>query len=88
MADSINKVVQAGNFQGAINGTEQVVTVENDVFKIAFTNKGGQPKSVELKKYKNQDSGLVKLAGTDFDNISYSINTGNNKSDTNFESLL
>jgi YidC/Oxa1 family membrane protein insertase len=53
-----------------------LVYAENDVFKIAFTTKGGQPKWVELKKFKDQDSGLVKLAGTDFDKINYSVNTG------------
>jgi YidC/Oxa1 family membrane protein insertase len=79
-ADSANKVNQAGNFQKAANGTEEIVYVENDLFKIAFTNKGGQPKWVELKKYKSMDSGLVKLAASEFDKISYAINTGNNKS--------
>ena len=51
--------------------TEQLVTVDNDLFTIAFTNKGGQPKWVELKKFKNMDSGHVKLAATDFDKIRY-----------------
>src|SRR3954452_21355309 len=29
-------------------GTEQISTIENDFVRIAFTNKGGQPKLVEL----------------------------------------
>jgi YidC/Oxa1 family membrane protein insertase len=81
ITDSTLKVAKAGSFQDAANGTEQIVTVENDVIKVAFTNKGGQPKWVELKNFKNQDSSLVKLAGSDFDKISYVINTGNNKTD-------
>ena len=73
--DSINKTTRAGDFQGAVTGTEQLVFAENELIRVTFTNKGGQPKVVELKKFKNQDSGLVKLAGTDFDKISYSINS-------------
>src|SRR5687767_9221352 len=36
-----------------VPATEQVLTVENEVLKIYFSNKGGQPKRVELKKYKS-----------------------------------
>src|SRR5687767_54712 len=57
----------AGQFPSAANAPEQLVYTENEVFKIAFTTKGGQPKMVELKKFKNQDSGYVKLAATKFD---------------------
>lgn len=73
--DSINKITKAGEFQGGVKGTEQLVTVENELIKVTFTNKGGQPKKVELKKFKGQDSNLVRLAASDFDKISYTINT-------------
>ncbi|HEX7902810.1 MAG TPA: membrane protein insertase YidC [Chitinophagaceae bacterium] len=76
--DSASSNVKAGDFPSAASAPEQLVYVENDVFKIAFTTKGGQPKWVQLKNFKNQDSGFVKLAGTDFDKISYPINTKNN----------
>ena len=33
-----------------VPATEQLITVENEVLKIAFSNKGGQPRKVELKK--------------------------------------
>jgi YidC/Oxa1 family membrane protein insertase len=79
ITDSTLKIAAAGNFQNAVNGTEQLVYAENEVIKVAFTNKGGQPKWIELKNFKNQDSSLVKLAGSDFDKISYTINTGENK---------
>ena len=79
-ADTLNRIVNAGDFQKAAIGTEQLTTVDNELFTIAFTNKGGQPKWVELKKFKNMDSGHVRLAAADFDKISYRINTGNNKS--------
>ena len=71
-----SKFTKAGNFQNAVNGTEQLVYAENESIKVAFTNKGGQPKWIQLKNFKNQDSSLVKLAGSDFDKISYTINTG------------
>ncbi|HKB44529.1 MAG TPA: membrane protein insertase YidC [Chitinophagaceae bacterium] len=79
ITDSTLKIAEAGTFQNAVNGTEQLVYAENDVIRVAFTNKGGQPKWVELKNFKNQDSSLVKLAGSDFDKISYTIKTGENK---------
>jgi YidC/Oxa1 family membrane protein insertase len=78
--DSINKITKAGQFQSGISGTEQLVTAENELIKVTFTTKGGQPKKVELKNYKGQDSSLVKLAATNFDKLSYSINTSGNSS--------
>lgn len=75
----------ASNVVVADSGFRQVVTetplvVENDVLKITFSNKGGQPKSVELKKYKSgKDSQQVVLGGTAFDKFAYRINTGNNQ---------
>ena len=78
-ADSIGRITDAGNFQSAANGIEQLTEVNTDLFKIVFTNKGGQPKWIELKKYKNMDSGHVKLAASDFDKIGYTINTGDGR---------
>ena len=49
--------------------------------KIIFTNKGGQPREVELKHFKSYDSGLVKVISPLPENrISYSINTASNQS--------
>jgi YidC/Oxa1 family membrane protein insertase len=78
-SDSLDRATKAGDFPNAANGTEKLVTVSNDVFTIAFTNKGGQPKWIELRKFKNMDSGHVRLAATAFDKIGYLINTGNNR---------
>ena len=66
-------------FNKAVNGSEQVVTVENDLMKIEFTNKGAQPRAVYLKKYQTYDSLPVRLI-TDADKISYPVNTGPNQS--------
>lgn len=72
-----NGIALDSGFQQA--GAEQITVVENDLLKIGFTNKGGQPKWVELKNFKGTDSGLVRLAATPFDKITYTIVTGQNK---------
>lgn len=79
--DSMNRVARQGSFKGAGEGTEQVIYAENDLFKVALTTKGGRPKWVELKKYKNMDSGHVRLAASAFDDLSYTINTANGQSE-------
>ena len=78
-ADSLARVSSAGDFGNAIRGEEKLFTVENELLKISFSNKGGQPRSVELKHFKGPDSNNVKLAATDFDKIIYTVNTGANK---------
>jgi len=75
-----NLTAPAANYSNAAGGAEKIVEVENDLFKIAFTSKGGQPKWVELKNFKNQDSGFVRLASTSFDKIDYRIATSDNSS--------
>lgn len=75
-ADSIAKKEMAGVFHDTLPGVEETRVVENDVMRITFTSRGGRPKKVELKNYKGQDSNLLRLASSDFDKISYMINTG------------
>ncbi len=79
-SDSATRAINAGTFQQSAGGTEQLVTLENDLIRVTFTTKGGQPKMVELKKYKGPDSSLVKLAGSNFNKLSYTINTAANRS--------
>ena len=43
---------QYGSLASVYQGTESISTLENEVFKISFTNKGGRINAVELKKYK------------------------------------
>jgi YidC/Oxa1 family membrane protein insertase len=70
-----------GGFNRALGGTEQHTTVENELMKIVFSNKGGQPVQVELKHFKAYDSTPVKLVDSATDNrISYSINTAGSQS--------
>lgn len=56
-ADSAGTLQQQANFgpfAAAATGSEQLTTLENDLFAITFTNKGGRIKEVVLKKYKKQ----------------------------------
>lgn len=59
--------------------SEQLVTVENKLLKITFSNKGGQPKIVELKNFKTFDGKPLIINDGKFNNVSYAINTGNNQ---------
>src|SRR6476661_1026432 len=77
--DTSVKVVDSSDLGKATMGTEQISYLENDLIRVAFTNKGGQPKWVELKKFKGPDSTNVKLASSAFDKISYDIIPGQNK---------
>ncbi len=78
--DSTKIVTTAGGFNQAAAGNEELVSLENELMKVVFTSKGGQPAYVELKKFKDQQGNLVRLASTDFDKIDYPINTGVNNS--------
>jgi len=78
MLDSTRKEKAAGGFQNAVNTKEELTTIENEVVKITFTSRGGQPKIVELKKYKTFDGNPVVIENGDFNKISYAINSGEN----------
>jgi YidC/Oxa1 family membrane protein insertase len=78
--DSATKSKSGGAFQKATIDSERTLIVDNNVLRIIFSSKGGQPKKVELKKFRGPDSTLVKLASSDFDKIDYPINTSGNSS--------
>jgi len=44
-----------GCFSQSGNGSNKFYTIENNLIKIAISNKGGRPYSVEIKKYKTFD---------------------------------
>lgn len=57
--NSVEKIAQEeelvnlyGSFADAGTGTQEFITIENDLLKIKISNKGGRAYSVELKKYK------------------------------------
>ena len=72
--------VDTAGLNKALGGEEKLLTVENETMKIVFSNKGGQPKEIELKNFKTYDSGLVKILDpAAHDVLSYSINTTSNQ---------
>ena len=64
-----------GGFQRAVLGREQLVVVDNELMQVAFSTKGGQPRSVTLKNYESYGGKQVVLLNTDFDRLSYTVNT-------------
>lgn len=82
VVDSVTSVANAGAFVAASDTNETVISVENSLIRVSFSTKGGQVKKVELKQYKGQDSNFVRMAGTDFDKLSYRINTGKTSEET------
>ena len=56
---------------------EQVTTLENNLIKVQFSNKGGQVIGVTLKKYVNSKKQLVQLG--DSSSLNYPVNIGNNQ---------
>lgn len=58
--------------------TETLDTLENEKIRIVFTNKGGQPKSVQVKNFKTFDGKPILLESSKFNDLSYLINTGVN----------
>src|SRR5690606_25226363 len=48
-----DSVIATGPFGSAKNGTESLVTIENELIKVNITNKGGRIKSVEIKGEKD-----------------------------------
>lgn len=73
--------VDSNGFGAAVAGTETTTPVTTDLLNIVFTNKGGQPKHVELKKFKGPDSANVKMGATDFDKFTYAIQATGSKSE-------
>ncbi len=70
----IATAADSAGFLQSLKGTETTEEVKTDVLRIVFTNKGGQPKLIELNKFKGPDSSNVKMDATDFDKITYNIN--------------
>jgi YidC/Oxa1 family membrane protein insertase len=81
LKDSLIKAKQKlpENFIIEASNVEQFDTLENNLLKIVFSNKGGQPKIVELKNYKKFDGKPLVLADGKFNKLSYPINTVNNQ---------
>ena len=62
-----------------LKSSVELTTMENDLIKVYFTSKGGQPLKVELKKYASFRDSTVILGGSDFDKFGYMVRVdGNN----------
>ena len=53
LLDSQDRVVSSGNYGQYLNGAETITPVQTDIVTIGFSNKGGQPRFVELKNFKD-----------------------------------
>ncbi|MBL7924773.1 MAG: membrane protein insertase YidC [Bacteroidia bacterium] len=54
-----------GAFASGATGSEEVITMENEVMKVNLTTRGGRVKSVELKQYKTSEGNPVVLFDSD-----------------------
>lgn len=70
----------AGDLAGAAIGEEALSTIENNVMRLTFTNKGGWLHKVELKKYQGPADAQVTMGGTPGESFGYNIITGPNQS--------
>lgn len=75
----VQKDTSTTGLSQAFYGKDSTVSVSNGVMTVYFSNKGGQPATVELKNFKGPDSTAVKLASTRFDRISYTVTVAPNK---------
>lgn len=57
-----------GDFAGAAQGEDKIITFENDVMKLYITSKGGRIASVELKNYKKFNGKPLVLFNADSSN--------------------
>lgn len=60
-----------------VASTEKFDTVETRLVKIIFSNKGGYPQTVELKKFKKWDGKPLLLQTGSFNKLAYQVNLGN-----------
>lgn len=61
---------------------EEFYQIETKVFRLTFTNKGGQPYKVELKDYKTYNGQPLFIEDGDGSSFSYQFNTGPNSTAT------
>ncbi|NSL88210.1 membrane protein insertase YidC [Chitinophaga solisilvae] len=80
--DSAHQAQLAGEFGIFANAAVaplQTTVLENDELKITFTNKGGQPAGVQLKKFKTSDGAPLMLVQGSFNRLSVEVPAGPNK---------
>jgi YidC/Oxa1 family membrane protein insertase len=58
-----------GVFTGDTKGTLQTQTIENKLMTLTFTNKGGVPQKIILKKYKTYGGQPLEMKGREYDQL-------------------
>lgn len=80
--DSAQLAADYGVFANAATGSEQNATLENELVKISFTNKGGQPETVQLKHFKTSEGDPLILMKGSFNRLSLQIPVNNHTLNT------
>lgn len=80
LTDSLRKAKQKIQtaFKTPDSIQERKDSLENDVIKIVFSNKGAQPATVELKKFKTFDGKPLMIQSGSFNKLTYRIRSGSN----------
>lgn len=74
-----NDASNFGAFAPSLVGTEKIVTLENELMVVKFSNKGGRVYSVKLKKYQTHDSLPLILFQGDESSFGLTLMTANNR---------
>lgn len=73
------KMDSFGGFGVSAMGEEKFITLENEVLRLVFTNKGGRVYSAELKEYKAQEGKPLILFDKNESNLNYVLATNNER---------
>lgn len=76
-AAQIQRKEKYGSFANSIEGENQLIHFENDVFKLEFASKGGRIYSAELLKYKAYDSSALILFQGDTARFGFTFSAAN-----------
>ena len=78
--DSARLQSEYGPFAAAASGTEQQQVLENKLVKITFSNKGGEPRTIQLLDFKTSDGKPLFLQQGSFNRTGLKIPLANNQS--------
>jgi YidC/Oxa1 family membrane protein insertase len=82
-ADTVSMTAAAideyGDFGVSAAGEEQFYTLENELLKLTFSNKGGRVYAAELKKFRTHDSLPLVLFRGEESNTAFTLVTSNNR---------
>ena len=77
--DSARLADAMGDFSAAAFGEEKFYTIENEVLKLTFSNKGGRIYSAQLKNYRTHDSLPLVLFDAEESKMGFILTTNNNR---------